>query len=673
MLTPDQITLLHRFSDSWPASLQLTFFEGQPAARQSHSLAYEISAFSEGRAASLPFFVTAQDEVAWITLAPDDQQLRAAIEELRAWVLPSFGWEDPRGAMVLPGEVAGPLSQLCSTMSPAGYFRWKTTTRQADRVFTKLRQRRELEQVRPRHAARRLPSLYELRREFAVALTVGDRPAAEEVVAAIDRRQLDTADNTLFMRIRLWGSFGDSASVVTHADLDRLLSIRMPHRIRLSIIEAFHSHFLASLEDEGRIDDSSNQYAAEVHDLLSGLIAMTNAADSLPARRLLAYRASALADAGQARGLLAGAPDPVLKHLLSALAQQGAEPPPSLEARFLDARKRRDWRYVQEIGEELIGDHPEYIPILRHSLGLRPNQALHLSLDAVEARAPADTAEVGAAPKTWAEWFALLRGGRPTSLETFLEEQPARSWGNPGAEEVQGLRESLDELYTDPAVSTDNRLRHTMMSGLVELADQCIKDPRFPRPGLADVYLGLFRLWGSLNRGSIYGPDSQVLLELGEAVLQFGREAESEVVDFLRAWWEARRVKALLPFLLGAVEMLDRIGSDGQCENLWVVAGQFVRSDPDVLSPGERLLWRRTGARIGYDDATLDEYVPLPESAADADPIRNAAFTKIAIVSLRGRQAHEAAGLLRDRSDAQIVVVEETHPGPATTSALSAD
>src|SRR5262249_41001366 len=146
----------------------------------------------------------------------------------------------------------------------------------------------------------------------------------------------------------------------------------------------------------------------------------------------------------------------------------------------------------------------------------------------------------------------------------------------------------------------------------VELVDDFVREPGFPRSELADLYLSLFRLWGSLKSGTAFPPDLQILLELGEASLQFGKCEEAEVMTLLRAWWNARPVKALLPFLLGAVDLLDRLVSDGQSENLWILAGEFVRGDPEVLSPGERVLWRQVGARIGYDLATLDEYVPLP-------------------------------------------------------------
>jgi hypothetical protein len=673
MLTADQNTLIAQLSATWPAALKLTLSGGKPAGLQSHPLGQEITALAEGRAASLPYFVSGKSEVAWFTLAPNDQEMRAAVEDLRAWVLPSFGWEDPRGAMVLPGEATGALGRLILTMSPAGYFRWQTTKAHAERVVGKLRQMRALEQARPRHTVVRLPSLLELRQEFAVALTAGDRPAAEGAVAAIDRRQLDSADNTLFMRIRLWGRFADFDRIVNHPDLARLVSIRMPHRVRLSILEAFHALLLAPLEDEGKNEEALKQYAARIHDTLGGLIALVDAADPLPARRLLGYCVRVLGDPKEAKELLRGLPDPVLSWLLTALAKQGEEPPPNLEEQFLEARKKLDWKSVQELGEQLIAHHPEYVPLLRRSLEFRPNPALASSLDAREPNAPSGAAAQPAPPRTWAEWLTLLRGGDPAVLEAFLEEREPGAAEGLGPQEVQQLCDRLEELYTDPAAGQDARLRRTLLSGLVEMVDDFVKEPGFPRSDLADVYLGLFRLWGSVKRGSVYSPDSQVLLELAEATLQFGRCDEAEVIGLLRAWWEARPVKALLPFLLGAVEMLDRLGSEGQCENFWVLAGDFVRGDPEVLSLGERYLWRQVGAQIGYDQGTLDEYVPLPEAAPSVDPIRQAALLKMAIISLRERQAQEAAGLLRERSDAQVIVVSETYPGAATQSALSAD
>src|SRR4051812_576101 len=133
MLTADQSMLITQLSETWPTTLKLTPTAGQHAGVQSHPLGHEITAFEEGRVASLPFFIGNKNEVAWFTLAPNDLEMRGAVENLRAWILPSFGWEDPRGAMVIPGEATGALGQLILTMSPAGYFRWQSPKAQADR------------------------------------------------------------------------------------------------------------------------------------------------------------------------------------------------------------------------------------------------------------------------------------------------------------------------------------------------------------------------------------------------------------------------------------------------------------------------------------------------------------------------------------------------------------
>src|SRR5690606_14556979 len=137
---------------------------------------------------------------------------------------------------------------------------------------------------------------------------------------------------------------------------------------------------------------------------------------------------------------------------------------------------------------------------------------------------------------------------------------------------------------------------------LPEFMEDFVVEPDFPRDSLADIYLDLFRLWSATKRGSAYPPDGQVLLNLAEGVLQFRSAAESEVVDELRRWWDNRPIRALLPFLLGIVDLLDHIGSEGQCENFWVVGAEFLRHNQQTLTPGEQALWRQIGSRVGYDE-----------------------------------------------------------------------
>jgi hypothetical protein len=187
------------------------------------------------------------------------------------------------------------------------------------------------------------------------------------------------------------------------------------------------------------------------------------------------------------------------------------------------------------------------------------------------------------------------------------------------------------------------------------------------------LFLTLGQLWAELRRGSSHPADAGVLLELAEAVLALEPKAEEEVAASLVAWWQARPAKTLVPFVLEAVELLDRLEAGTQRENLWLLAAEFIRRTGEELTPGERALWRRIGERIGLDAGTLDEYVPLPHAGEAQDPLATAGLRRVAIVSLRERQAHEAGQLIRQRTQAHVMVVASTHADAATDAALSSD
>jgi len=167
-----------------------------------------------------------------------------------------------------------------------------------------------------------------------------------------------------------------------------------------------------------------------------------------------------------------------------------------------------------------------------------------------------------------------------------------------------------------------------------------------------------------------------LLLALAEAVLQLDCSSEKEVTESIREWWEARRVRAMLPFLLSALDLLSELTSDrGVCESLWVDGAEFIRIDPQALSPGERMLWRNVGTRIGLDSATIEEFLGIPaeEDADVVDLLAQVNLKKVAIVSLREEPARIAADIIRQRTGAQVVLVTETHAGSATANAKASD
>src|ERR1051326_15062 len=591
--------VLGRLNESWPKALQLPFKKDSAPDISGHPLAGELFALSNGGRASLPFF--SGDNIAWFTLAGDAEQLRAAIEDLRAWILPSFGWEDETQPLVAPGEATGDLGPLIHSLSPAGYFRW-------------------------------------------------------------------------------WAARTSFKRVAPDSQILESLQLRLPHAIRLALVRAFHSHFLAPPEEQGDIQAAARSYSANVHDLLAGVLEACRPSDGIEVLRSISYKAWLQKDGSLATRLIAESEDQLLKPLLSPL-QAPATVPLQLEDQFMDSWRQGDWRTLQEVGQQLLEPGAPGLSVLTSdyllstlgfSLNLNANSILAERLEKVSAQQPPTIV----AAQTWRQFVARLKVNDWDGADHFLSLDERPSLGGLKKNEISQVLESLVEMFTDPKIDQDQAGRQVMLGSLPVIIKDFLNDPEFPRASFAGIYRQLFQLWAQQRRGGASQQDANLLLALAEVVLQLDNSAEKEVTESVRGWWEARRVRVMLPFLLSALDLLSELTSEtAVCESLWIDGAEFIRIDPQALSPGERMLWRNVGSRIGLDSATIEEFLGL-HAEADAgivDVLTQVKLKKVAIVSLREEPARIAAEIIRQRTGAQVAVVTETHAGAATGNAKTAD
>ena len=678
MLKALHTEVLTRLNKSWPKALQLSFETDSAPDITGHPLAGELLALTNSGRASLPFF--SGDRIAWFTLAGDAEQLRAAIEDLRAWILPSFGWEDETQPLVAPGEATGDLGPLIHSLSPAGYFRWWAARASFNLVVQKLRDMRRLEEAQPAHTYEYVPSLFELRQQFEVSLLTGARESAQDAIDSIDHNQLDTAANTRFMQIRFWDQFREYERIATDPQIAEIVQLRMPQPIRLSLVRAFHGHFVAPREEQGDIQAAAQSYSANMHDLLAGVLETCRPSDGIEALRSIAYKAFLLKDQSLATRLIAESEDQLVKQLLSPL-QEPIEVPPPLEDQFMDSWRQGDWRTLQQVGQRLLDAGPAGLSVLTSdylrstldfSLNLHANPILAEQLEKVSAQQPPTTI----APQTWTQFVTRLRENDWDGANHFLSLEERPSLDGLKLNEICQVLESLEEMFTDPKIDQDQTGRQIMLGSLPVIIKDFLNDPEFPRASLTGVYRQLFQLWAQHRRGGASQQDANLLLALAEALLQLDSSSEKEVTESIRAWWGARRVRAMLPFLLSALDLLSELTSErGVCEGLWIDGAELIRIDPQALSPGERMLWRNVGSRIGLDTATIEEFLGL-HAEADAgvsDVLTQVKLKKVAIVSLREEPARIAAEIIRQRTGAQVAVVTETHAGAATSNAKTAD
>jgi hypothetical protein len=677
-LSAEALALLKHLSQTWPWP-RPTFVEPDEVTLPvNFQLAGEVGALAMKESASLPYYLRTGAEIAWITVAPDSDALQAAIADLRAWVIPSFGWDDPRCPVVTAGNATGSeLEMALKFLAPTGYFRWRTQLRHVHMVIDKLNRRRELLSSRPLHAIERIPSLMEMRQQFHTACAVGNRDVAEDAIQTIDRYQLDTAANTQFMRLVLGEAFEDAQAIISAEATDRLLSLRLPGRVRTIILRAYHVEYLKESEDSGHFQTAAHRYASELETTIGGQVDAARAEDGLVVARLRGYQALSREDSAIAAEVVNVIPNDPVAILLRPLSERRQESAQSLEQQFYQSRVRNDWRAVQSLGIQLLGQTDEHVPVLRKSLQFEPNIALHELLDeycrvetgidlspalnnvqaALEDTRPIALPEV--IPKSWLQWLTQLGDEKWDSAIRFVDDTypPIQ---HISAAEIEQIAYALEELYTRDDLRPGTPLHRALQSGLASMINQFTSDALFPEARLGDIYEQLLLIWGHVRQRSLVLVDGQLLLSLADSVIRTKPAAVGVAVEQVRKWLEDNPVRAKLQFAFEALDLLLDITNDSDtASQLWYLSANIARQHRSALSATDRSLLRYLGDRLQIPSDILVEYLPPEQDTEDEDPLRQVSRHKIAILhSWAPDAAQRAAGLIRDRTGTQVTIIQ---------------
>lgn len=350
----------------------------------------------------------------------------------------------------------------------------------------------------------------------------------------------------------------------------------------------------------------------------------------------------------------------------------------------------RMWHHFGEL--DRIRNHPDLPHLLAQPLPPRVRTWIDeacggLTLPVPSAPAPPGPAPAPSAPaapvepgapvppplNTWIDWFDALNAGRKEAAEVFFQEQRSEDTQDFAPGRVAALCTCLDDLALDDALRS--RERGLILPAVAEILERYVRETGFPRSDLGSLYLHLLRLWCLLHRGNSAGREhGHVLLELASALLQLNANA-IEVCQTLEDWWKAKPAPSQLYFALDAIELMERElpGTEAPM-NLWFAAADVIKRASDGLPSADRELWRRVGMRLGFDEATISQYLPPePPEAKVADPLATAGLKHVAIVCLREQQAKQAADAIASRSGAKVSVVTATSAGAQTTQASAAD
>ncbi|MBH56573.1 MAG: hypothetical protein CMJ82_05260 [Planctomycetaceae bacterium] len=373
-LTSDKKQLLLTLSNSWPANYRLKIENDEIVDLACHPLVEEIASVVDGRKCCLPYFVPGKDEIAWFNTAQDADELQSTIQALRCWFLPSYGWEDDQGWIVSGDSAATGIRKQISDMSPAGYCRWRSRESDFEAIVKKLTQIRVLDKARPELPPNGPPPLVQIRQQFVAALRARDKTSAKYAIQLIEKYQLDSADNSLFMWIEYWFEFEKYDRITKHQDIPRLSQIRIPDKVKHCITQAFYYVHLDSFDWGKDGENILASYKLCVAPIIDGLVVQSSAKQGIETIRLLACYALTKQDNAIASRLASCEGMGCLK---TPLEQLKLADDISLQDQFFNARTKKNWSQLQEIGLQLLDSDPDLcVRLLSLSLRFHSNDEL---------------------------------------------------------------------------------------------------------------------------------------------------------------------------------------------------------------------------------------------------------------------------------------------------------
>lgn len=214
------------------------------------------------RVVLLPFRASANGPTAWFFCASSMQMLRALQEEVRAFIGPSYAEERPQDR---PSDVAD--QHALPLIEEAGLSSLRIdslgTSRDA-RILSQWRLYEDLLSRRPMAATYVPSTFHQLRASFDRALLARDEVGAKTAIAALRERFGVSAENRLFLEVRLSAAFERWDAIAQHVHLPRLIHLQLPPETYGDVMEALYRSRVEAFERSPRLESLLDQFRDHV-------------------------------------------------------------------------------------------------------------------------------------------------------------------------------------------------------------------------------------------------------------------------------------------------------------------------------------------------------------------------------------------------------------------------
>jgi len=211
------------------------------------------------RGVLLPFREIDTGPTAWFACAATPQMLRALLDEMRAFLGPSYVEERPQDRVQDAADLhAQPLIEAAGWLA----IRFDTPGGRSDTMV--LRQWRlydDLVNRRPRAASYVPSSLHQLRASFDRALLARNEAGALAAMAALRERFGVSAENRQFLEIRLNAAFERWDAIAQHPLLVHLINLQLPPETYGDVMEALYRSQVQAYESANTLEPLLQQFS----------------------------------------------------------------------------------------------------------------------------------------------------------------------------------------------------------------------------------------------------------------------------------------------------------------------------------------------------------------------------------------------------------------------------
>lgn len=214
------------------------------------------------RGVLLPFREIDTGPTSWFACAASAQMLRALLDEIRAFLGPSYVNERPQDRVPDTADIrAQPL------IKAAGWHAIRFDTPGGDSDMMVLRQWRlydDLVSRRPRVASYVPSSFHQLRASFDRALLARNEAGALAAMATLRERFGVSAENRQFLEIRLNAAFERWDVIAEHPLLAQLIHLQLPPETYGDVMEALYRSRVQAFESANTLEPLLLQFSQAV-------------------------------------------------------------------------------------------------------------------------------------------------------------------------------------------------------------------------------------------------------------------------------------------------------------------------------------------------------------------------------------------------------------------------